>query len=280
VVTYFFVTDRRGRAASLRYLNRVYAHPDGPAALGRRPTWRDSFRQYFQFGLVALDRLRFALGAADDVELTVHGEERLAQLVARGEGAVLVGAHLGSFEALRALARRGGVPVNVVMSSRYAARFARVLAEHTADTALRIFDLSFAGPEAIFTLRACVARGEFVAILADRVGPGAQARPLRARFFGVPASFPRGPFLLAAALQCPVILLIGLRRGGHRYEIFVEPLHTPALATPAGRRAWAAEVVADYAGRLERLCLRAPYQWFNFFDFWGDDQPSRSRSVA
>lgn len=278
IVVYFFVTDRRGRAASRAYFRRVYAHPQGAAALGRFPRARDSFRQYFEFGLAALDRLRFALGHTDSIEMVVHGEEALARLVARGEGAVLVGAHLGSFEALRVLAKRSGVPVNVVMSTRYSARFTAVLARHAGDQTLRVVDLSFGGPEATAALQACVARGEFVAILADRVGPGVQARPLRAPFFGGDAAFPRGPFLLAAMLQCPVILLVALRHDARRYEIFVEPLESPALAMPAGRREWAAAVVTDYARRLEQLCLRAPHQWFNFFDFWAD--PSASRKAV
>jgi predicted LPLAT superfamily acyltransferase len=279
VVTYFFLTDRRGRAASRAYFRRVYAHPHGAAALGRPPGARDSFRQYFEFGLAALDRLRFALGPTESIEMVVHGEEALARLVARGEGAVLVGAHLGSFEALRVLAKRSGVPVNVVMSTRYSARFTAVLARHTGDPALRVVDLAFGGPEATAALQACVARGEFVAILADRVGPGVQARPLRAPFFGVEAAFPRGPFLLAAMLQCPVILLVAIRHDARRYEIFVEPLASPAVAMPAGRRQWADAVVTDFARRLERLCLRAPHQWFNFFDFWADRSAPR-KAVA
>jgi predicted LPLAT superfamily acyltransferase len=28
------------------------------------------------------------------------------------------------------------------------------------------------------------------------------------------------------------------------------------------------ELVAAYAGRLEHHTLTAPYQWFNFFDYW------------
>ena len=28
------------------------------------------------------------------------------------------------------------------------------------------------------------------------------------------------------------------------------------------------EIVERYAAYLERACLRTPYQWFNFFDFW------------
>jgi predicted LPLAT superfamily acyltransferase len=267
VVTYFFLTDPRGRAASLRYLRRVHAHPGGARALGRVPSMRDVYRHYLQFGLSTLDRLRFAV-APDDIDVVVHGEDTLARLVARGEGAVLVGAHLGNFDALRGFARRGRVPVNVVLSSRHAARLATVLRDNAAEPSLRVFDLSLSGVDAIFALRACIARGEFVAILADRVPPGRRARPLRASFLGAEASFPRGPFMLAAALQCPVVLLVALRRKGGRYEIFAEPLTPDASAI--GHRALARAAAADYARRLERLCLQAPYQWFNFFDFWDE----------
>jgi hypothetical protein len=30
-------------------------------------------------------------------------------------------------------------------------------------------------------------------------------------------------------------------------------------------------LAGDYARRLERYCLRAPYQWFNFYDYWSDE---------
>ena len=28
------------------------------------------------------------------------------------------------------------------------------------------------------------------------------------------------------------------------------------------------ELAAAYASRLEHYCIAAPYQWFNFFDYW------------
>jgi len=39
------------------------------------------------------------------------------------------------------------------------------------------------------------------------------------------------------------------------------------------------EVLALYARCLERYCLMAPYQWFNFFDYWGDAEAARRRST-
>ncbi|MBV8653201.1 MAG: glycosyltransferase family 2 protein, partial [Alphaproteobacteria bacterium] len=76
------------------------------------------------------------------------------------------------------------------------------------------------------------------------------------------------PYILAHLLGCPVYLLFCLReKGGYRlyFERFAERIELPrgpgrgeALAGHAGR----------YAGRLADLALLAPFQWYNFFDFW------------
>ena len=105
--------------------------------------------------------------------------------------------------------------------------------------------------------------------LGDRAGLGGDARVSWVPFLGRPAAFPHGPFLLAAALRCPVLLMIGLRVSATTYEVFVEPLaHDVALAGPDRARRLD-ELVGSYVRRIEEYCLRAPYQWFNFYDVWG-----------
>jgi predicted LPLAT superfamily acyltransferase len=200
---------------------------------------------------------------------------------------VLVGAHLGNFDALRALAHRSGVVVNVAMFTRHAARINRLLRELDPTIDVRVLHLDPAAPDLALRLRACIDRGEFVAILGDRVGPGARARVVRVPFFGVEAPFPQGPFLLAGVLACPVLLIVGLRGGRDRYDVFVEPLADaiPQLEgavpiAPRLRTERIRDLVATYARRLEAFCLRAPYQWFNFYDFWGDETRSDARAVT
>jgi predicted LPLAT superfamily acyltransferase len=276
IVTYFFLTDARGRRASRRYLERLRAIPGGGAALGGSPGLLHCYRHYREFGLSVLDRLRFTMGA-DDIAVVSHGEEHLARLVAAGQGAVLLGAHLGCFDALRVVAARAGVVVNVVMARRHAPRITAVLRAVNPAIDLRVIELDPASPDAVLRLKACVQRGEFVAILADRLPPAVRARHHQAPFLGDPAPFPQGPFALARALACPVLLIVGLRRDHATYEVFAEPLAEAAAPVPrAARAASIAELITAYARRLEAYCLRAPYQWFNFFDFWSEDvAPSR-----
>jgi predicted LPLAT superfamily acyltransferase len=271
IVAYFFVTDRRGRRASRSYLQRLHAVPGGAAALGHAPTVRDSFRHYYEFGLAILDRVRFTLGRGRDVDIVFRGREHFAELVAAKRGAILLGAHLGSFDAMRLLAARSGVVVNILMITRHAPRINAMLRALNPGVDVRVFEPDPAAADNIFRLKACLERGEFVAILGDRIGTGARARVVKVPYLGATAAFPAGPFLLAHALGCPIILMIAVRRDDATYEIFAEPLAERVLLPRSERAERLGEIVSRYARRLEAYCLLAPYQWFNFFDFWGDE---------
>ena len=76
---------------------------------------------------------------------------------------------------------------------------------------------------------------------------------------------------IAGLLGCPVIMMVALRRGAHRYEAFAELLSDPAndaVVARCDREAHVQEVISTYVARLERFCKADPYQWFNFYDFW------------
>lgn len=271
IVAYFFVTDRRGRRASRRYLERLHAFPGGSAALGHAPTVADTFRHYREFGLATLDRLRFAVSGGDGIDIILRGREHFTELVRSGRGAILLGAHLGSFEAMRVLAARTGIVVNVLMNTRHAPRINALLRALSRDVDVRVFEPAPGTSDNVFRLKACLERGEFVAILGDRVGPSARARTVMVPCLGATAAFAAGPFLLAHALGCPIVLMIAVRRDDATYEIFAEQL-ADKVWLPRGERAQRlTELARRYAERLEAYCLVATYQWFNFFDFWADE---------
>jgi predicted LPLAT superfamily acyltransferase len=272
IVTYFFLTDRRGRRASRRYLMRVHATPRGRVAVPHPPGLRAVFRHYREFALTTLDRVGFWSGRADEFEIAFHGREHFAALLEEQRGAVLLGAHLGSFDALRALADRWMITVNILMSTRHAPRINRVLRELSPQTTARVIEVDPTSSRSVFEIQACLERGEFVALLGDRVGGGAHARTIEVDFLGSTAAFPAGPFLLARGLQCPVLLMIGLRVRPGAYDVFAEPLADRVRGPRAGRAAALRDIAQAYAHRLEAYCLASPYQWFNFFDFWNDER--------
>jgi predicted LPLAT superfamily acyltransferase len=64
--------------------------------------------------------------------------------------------------------------------------------------------------------------------------------------------------------------MLGVYRGGNRYDLHFERL----IEKPRLERAQRDEVIrqwaALYASRLEHYCRMAPFNWFNFYDFWAE----------
>jgi predicted LPLAT superfamily acyltransferase len=108
--------------------------------------------------------------------------------------------------------------------------------------------------------------GVVLGVLADRALDAGPALPLP--FLGAPVEFPLGSMRLAAMLKRPVVFMTGLYLGGNRYAIHFEKLADFSQVERAGRDAAIRQAVSDYATCLERHCRAAPYNWFNFFDFW------------
>jgi predicted LPLAT superfamily acyltransferase len=164
--------------------------------------------------------------------------------------------------------------VNVLMFTRHATRindFLDGLSEQASRGSLpvRIIEVAPGSFQHVTEAKACIERGEVVAILADRVPPGEASRVSEVNFLGGTALLPHGPFKLAALLGCPLLLMTGLRSREKAYEIHVERVADRIALPREGRGEALDELCQAYADRLASYCFRAPYQWFNFYDFWG-----------
>jgi predicted LPLAT superfamily acyltransferase len=271
IVSYFFATDARGRRASLSYLKKIHADPRGRESLRRAPGLRECFHHYRSFGLAIVDRLAIWFGRGDDFEFETHGLDYVDRLAEQGRGALILGSHLGSFDALRLLAKRAGSTVNVLMFTANAQRINQVLREVAPELEANVIHVDPSSVHSVFTIRERLRHGEHVAILADRIEVGDRDRAMRAPLLGAQVLLPQAPILLAGLLGCPLVSVVALREGPGRYEVFVDVLAERVKLPRAGRDDVVAALLAAYAGRLEHHCLRRPYQWFNFFDYWQDE---------
>jgi len=180
-----------------------------------------------------------------------------------GQGCLLLGAHLGSFEILRA---RGANQVDVgLMMYEDNARMVNSVAK-AINPALAGNVIPLGRVDSLLKVQERMHRTSCVGMLGDRTL--IEEGQVRVQFLGETAFFPPAPFRIALALKRPVVLMLGLYRGGNRYELYFEKLFEPA-EVGRGKRADAIEhAVRLYAQRLEHYCRKAPYNWFNFYDFW------------
>ncbi len=257
LVFYYVLFARTGRRASRQYF----------AKLGSDAGFAEVYRHFCTFADVALDRLLIASGERSLFQVTSNGREHLDTLTREKRGALLIGAHLGSFEAMRLGAVTQGMPINMVVNFSNAKHIQSVLEQLDPQANARFISVAGGAVDFVLKIRECIERGEMVAILADRVG--VDARTATVEFLGAPARFAAGPFILAAALHCPVYLTFGLYRGGAQYDLYCEPF-AESIELPRKAREQALQAtVQRFATRLEAYVRKAPYNWFNFYDFWG-----------
>jgi len=259
---YYYVTAARPRAASRDYLQRVLDRPVRE--------W-DILRHFFNFASITLDRVFLLSGRTRHFSITTEGLEALTEVIDRGEGCILLGSHLGSFEALRAFGRSAPVRVSPVMHQRPGSPMTSLM--QALDPALAEDVIAIGSPDAMLQVKASLARGEIVAFLADRDPQNRAGRTVTVDFLGQPAEFPTGPFILAAVLEAPVVLFYGLRLGPRRYSIRFERFAERIILNRATRQADLAAQVTRYSTSLAKQCQVAPFNWFNFFPFWNSTHP-------
>ena len=275
VVACYWLAYPAARRASLEYLVNLQR---ATGALGHAPDWRDTMRHFLSFADTLLDKMLAVGGRYRFDRLRFVGRAALEAQMKTGRGALLVTAHVGCLEMCQALADAPHLKLTVLVHTLHAERFNRVLERLSPGRAVRLLQVTEVTPATAVLLAQRIAAGEFVAIAGDRVPvSGGRASRVDVPFLGRLAPFPIGAYLLASILKCPLVMM-GCIRQGNTHEIVFEPLADAVRLPRADRLAACAAYAGDFAQRLERLLVRAPFEWFNFYSFW--DQPDGAAAPA
>lgn len=270
VVSYYWLINRTGRQASRDYLRRVAAIlPDYPL----RGSALDSYVHFVSFANAIIDKLAVWSGKSTLKDIDCYGREAFIAQLGQGRGALLLGSHLGNIEVMRAIASmRTDITVNVLVHTKHAPKFNALLNRHAIGNRVNLMQVTSTNAATAMLLQDKIEAGELVVIAADRTPVGGLDRASRAQFLGDPAWFPQGPFILAALLKCPVYTLFCLKHQ-HRQTIYFDWFSDGIILPRKHREAALQQYIQQYADRLQHYCLKAPLQWFNFYDFWqhGDD---------
>ncbi|WPB57076.1 acyltransferase [Xylophilus sp. GOD-11R] len=268
VVFWYWATRPVARRASLQYLRRLHAAHGVPA---RPPGWHASLRHFLSFADTIADKLLALSGRYRFENVHFRGREIVDDLLARGQGGLLVTGHVGCLELCQAVAgHQSGMRLTILVHTLHAERFNRLLRRLDPHSRVRLMQVSTVDPATAVLLGERVGRGEFIAIAGDRV-PLASGKTVRVPFLGHDAPFPVGAYVLAALLKCP-LLMLGCVRQGDGHLVSFDSLATRVELPRGDREAALIAHAAAFAARLEDLLVHAPYDWFNFFPFW--EQPT------
>lgn len=262
IAAWYLVFDRASRDASRAWLSVVFERP---------ATTREIYKHLLTFSQVTLDRIFLLQEKYHHFDITYTGDHHLAALKESQTGALLLGAHLGSFEAMRAGGQRDVLDIHIMGNFSNARMINALFEQLNPDLNTRVIDVGEDALSGTLQAKERIEEGALVGILADRVRD--EERSVEVSFFGRPARLPAGPFLIASMMRCPIYLVFGLYEAPNRYDLFCEPFVEELTFARRERMKQVQAVAQKYADAVERYARKSPYCWFNFYDFWEGDGP-------
>lgn len=247
ICLYFMFFAPISKKHAKKYLEKV---------LGKPVTWRTHFKHFHTFASIILDRVYFLKDQHERFEIEVHGLEHL-QAIPAGQGAILLGAHLGSFEALRSLALKNEIPLKILMHMETSQVMTSML--HALNPKIAEAVITMGEPSSILQAKDWLDTGGYIGILADRVYQ--EDKTITKSFLGQDADFSTGPFRLTELFKVPVIFFCGVYLGANRYAIHFETLEFSDDSSVD-------ENLTLFIQTLEHYVNKYPLNWFNFYDYW------------
>ncbi len=269
IAAIIFALVGRNRRGAIENMQRVLG--DG----GRRRAARAALRMHAEFAHCMTETMEYYGPRPVPIQLDLPQRDLIGEALRERHGAVVVTGHIGNWDIAAAKTlREYDRPINLVMAREANATtqdYVRAMRERAGGRVIYSDTSVFSALNMIRALRA----NEIVAIQLDRmIGlGGARAVP----FFGSPAPFPSGPFVLARLAAAPLIPVFIPRLGTRHYAI---RLGTRTVLSREARDPYALDrAMRAVVGEFEAVIREFPSQWFQFAPFWSEP-PAAAASQA
>ncbi|TGD72671.1 acyltransferase [Mangrovimicrobium sediminis] len=270
VVVYFIAVRTQARRGAWQYLQAHYQR--FPERWQRAPGRLDLYRQFREFAESVVDKLLAWHLEIDADEFHQVNPAATEKLLNDPRGQLIIGSHLGNIEYCRGYMHRyESKVVNILVYERHAGNYVEMMRRMNPESRINVYQVDEFDITTILLLKEKIEAGQWVFIAGDRIPLSGTERTVEVEFLGRPTRLPIGPYLLAKALQCPVWLMFSYKNyGGSDHRLYFEVVeYSEQVKLPRKQRDAALQSLAQgYANHLERICRDAPYQWFNFYDYW------------
>lgn len=227
-----------------------------------RAAWA-TYVNHCKFGAAVVDK--FAMFAGKEFDIKVEGYKNFAELEGRDEAFVQLSSHIGNFEIAGFSLKSERKTIHALVfggeKASVMAQRSRLLKQHNIRIIPTSDDMSH-----VFELNNALAEGHIVTMPADRIV--GSAKSVEATILGTKAKLPIGPYLTPIIRGLDVLSVNVMKTSVKGYTIFIERLHYDRAA-PRDKKI--EQLAAAYAAQLEKMLKMYPTQWYNFFDFWGED---------
>lgn len=253
IVIYFIPFAPKATRAIWRY-NRQKRR------LGVLASVKELYCHYYVFGQTLIDKMAMRGGLNENYRYEFDNYTRFLEILNSGEGVVMMGAHIGCWEAGAGFFGTYGKKINIVMLDAEHQQIKDVLEENASqENNYNIIPLNQNIIDAMLQIKVALNNGEYICFNGDRYMEKDHTAVVD--FMGSKALFPMGLFKIAAKCRVPVVFYYSMREPNRTYRfIFEEPVIDGKMTTE--------KLLEQYVKSLEKIVEKYPRQWFNFYDFW------------
>lgn len=229
--------------------------------------WLAVYKNNFILGQTIIDKVAVMAGVKTPFKVIHKNGDKLDELAAIGKGGILVSAHIGNWEVAGQGLNRLGTAFNILMYANEKEDVKQYMDGVMKNKKINIIAINEETKSHIIELHKAFSNNELVVMHGDRYRK--DAKTITADFFGKPAKFPAGPFIMAAKFGVPLCIVFAVKINKHTYQFSVEkPIQVERVRGEAQLDAVCRELLLQYIAEVENMARAFPHQWFNYYDFW------------
>jgi len=223
------------------------------------------YKNTFVFGQILIDKTAILSGMKNKFSFE-HTNADVIEDMINNTGGILVNAHIGTWQVAGQLLERYKGKIYILMVDVENQKIKEILKSAEGENRIEIIPLREDGSHMLKINEILKNKGILV-MHGDRFTEGADS--IEHLFFGEKAKFPTGPFHLAAKYHVPLSFATAFREKKRHYHfIAMKPLQVEYPGNIKKRKEEVFNKQKQYVTELEKMILKYPAQWFNFYNFW------------
>lgn len=256
VALYYCFFSRKSTASIFQYFHKRLEY-------SKLKSYVHVYKSYFVFGQTIIDKVAISSGLHNRFTYEFDGVENIVELLKKGEGGILISAHVGNFEIAEFFFDDLDTKsqISLVTTDAEHEHIKSYLEGVTSKSKIKFIivreDLSH-----IFEINTALDKGELVCFTGDRYFEG--QKTLSTKFLGETAFFPAGPFLLGSRLKVPVLFVYVMKESKKHYHLYARK----AVITKRDAQG----LLENYTQSVTWILEKYPLQWFNYFNFWNENE--------
>lgn len=225
------------------------------------------YKNNYVFGQTILDKVATMAGVKTKFKIIHENGHVLDKIAELGKGGILISAHTGNWEIAGQGLNRLNVGFNILMYENEKANIKEYMNEVMTKKKIKIIAINEETKSHIIELHKAFSNNELLVMHGDRYREG--TKTLTANFFGKPAKFPAGPFIMAAKFGVPLCIVFANKEGSNTYKFYsTEPIQVQRARSEKEIEQACKFMLDRYVKELEARVKQYPHQWFNYYNFW------------